>query len=144
MYLAPGAQFCPNCQLQLSTYQPVQGYAHTVAAAPAESKKESLYRKVLIGIVIGLVGDHLLMRFQEKMYSWFEMDIYAWMKPVDWIISLAFYGLPLFVALILPKGNSLRALMIIGGAIWLLYRVGAMIYDQFFYNPYDYSYPPTF
>lgn len=147
MYLAPGAQTCPNCQMnlqQLQFQQPqygAQSFQQTqTSPGGTESRKEKAYRKLLIAIAIVLMGEFLIYRIPGWLYNWFGTSVYSLMRPIEWILSLAWAGLPLLVALILPKTNGSRVVLIIFGSIYALVKVITFVYDQFVYDPY----PPVY
>lgn len=144
MFLAPGAQFCPNCQLNLAQFAYQQQHPQfqpPVGEAP-ESKKEKLYRKVLIAICIALFAEIIIQRmpgmFGGSMF-------YTLMKPFRYISELAWAGLPLFIALILPKKNGVRVLFIVLASLYAAWSLWNFVYYEFFYyNMWDdgYDYDP--
>lgn len=137
MVLAPGAQSCPNCQLNLAQYAyQHQQMAYQAAVPPADvvTKKEGHYRKLLLIIAMLLFGDFLVYRIPELMTSWFGVYLYSWTKPFTWLLTFAWAGLPLAIALILPKKDSIRTLLIVFASIYAAWYIGHFVYYEFFYN----------
>lgn len=138
MFLAPGAQVCPNCQLNLMQYsyqqQQQMPHFHTAPMGDgAESKKEILYRKVLIAFCIFVFAEMLTQRLPELTGGF----MYTMMKPFRYIGMIIWAGLPLFIALILPKRNQIRVLFIVLASIYCLISIYNFVYYEWFY--YDWS-----
>lgn len=153
MYLTPGAEICPNCQLNLQhpdsyrgQFQQPQPYGAPAYRQPQtsldspESRKEKAYKKLLVAIAIVLMGEFLVYRIPGWLYSWFGASVYSLMRPIEWVLSLAWAGLPLLVALMLPKTNGSRVVLIIFGSIYALAKLITFVYEQFVYDPY----PPVY
>jgi hypothetical protein len=132
MYLAQGAQYCPNCQLNLAqfTYQQQASPFPPVGDLP-ESKKEKLYRKVLIGICIAMFAEMVIHRLPDLAGGSF---LYTLMKPFNYVSAIAWAGLPLFIALVLPKEFKLRTLFIVFASIYAVVSLWYWVYYQFLYD----------
>lgn len=152
MYLAPGAQTCPNCNLNLQqlqfqqTHHAGQSFQAQTATDGAESRKEKAYRKLLITVAIVLMGEFLVYRIPNWLYSWFGTSVHSLTRPIEWLLTIAWAGVPLLIALVLPKKNGARVILIVFGSIFALWRVVTFVYDEFVYNPWDDGgiYPPVY
>lgn len=141
MFLAPGAQICPNCQLNLMQMPFQQQPHHYVpAGGTVETTKEKHYRKLLMIVVIMLFAELLINKIPSLLSDWFGMSLYSMMRPLHWLSALAWGGLPLVIALILPKANSIRVLLIVFASIYAAWHIGSYFYYEFFYSYDDYEY----
>ncbi len=141
MYLAPGAQVCPNCQLNLvHAFQQQQMPHHHIPGAVTETKQEKNYRKLVIVIALVLLADLVVYRFPDLLEDWFGLSLYSVMKPLRFLLTLGWYGIPLAIALVLPKTNKVRTLLIIFASIYAVWQIGHYVYMQWFYTYDDYEY----
>lgn len=154
VFLAPGAQECPNCRLNFAqTTQPQYQQATQYPPSPQqfppsqqqfqqpyhqhggnelETPQEEKYRKILVGVFILLAVDFLL----RELPYWIGLYFFSLTGKLMWLTTLAWAGLPLLVALSLPKHLPSRQLMITLASIWVAVRVLSFIYVEFFaYNP---------
>lgn len=134
MFLAPGAQFCPNCQLNLAQYsyqqQQAQHFAPPMQGGDAvESKKESAYKKILIVICFLLIGEIIL----DYAPNWFGGWLYSITKYLNYITKLAWIGLPLFISIMLSKKTQVRVLLIILSSIYAAISLYYWVYYEFIY-----------
>jgi len=135
MFLAPGAQMCPNCQLNLVqySYQQQQPMHHHVPVQnPVESKKEKQYRILLTVMICVVIGQFLIYKLAGKLYDWSGIEVYSWLRPFNWLNTLAWGAFPLVFALLLPKANKVRVLFIVLASIYGLWQVGGTFYEEFF------------
>lgn len=140
MYLAPGAQYCPNCQLNLAQFayqQQAMGFQTAPGADLPEGRKEKVYRKTLIGICIALFSDMLIRHLPDLFDGSF---IYTAIKPFRYVVTIGWAGLPLLIALILPKKSPLRVLFIVLASIYALAAVWYWMYYEFFYYTWNEDY----
>ena len=119
MVLAPGAVSCPNCHLNLQQFAYQQQYAAQFAQgqAPAESNKEKLYRKLLVAFAIVLMSEFVLTQLP------YYFGMYTFAKVINWLDMLIWMGVPLTIALVLPKNMSGRVVLIVFASIYILLRI---------------------
>lgn len=142
MFLAPGAQICPNCQLNLTQipFQQQAPHHHVAVHNDFESKREKSYRMLLTIFVFFLMGEFFIYRIVNKLSDWFGMSLYSMLKPLNWLGILAWGGFPLVFALMLPKKGGLRIVLIVLASLYALWHIGDSIYTEFFYSYDDYEY----
>ncbi len=144
MFLAQGAQFCPNCQLNLAqfTYQQQQQqhfHAPPIHGGDAvETPKETLYKKILIAICFLLMGEIIVNYSPDWLGGW----VYSITRYLHYLVKLAWIGLPLFIALMLPKKTQIRVLLIILSSIYAAVSLYYAVMYEFAYYGFgdDYNY----
>lgn len=141
MYLAPGAQMCPNCQLNLTQigFQQQMPHHH-VSGVAMETKQEKNYRKLVIVIALVILADLVVFRLPELLEDWFGSGLYTIMKPLRLLLTFGWYGIPLAIGLVLPKTNKVRTLLIICASIYAVWQIGHYVYMEWFYTYDDFDY----
>jgi hypothetical protein len=143
MVLAPGAQLCPNCQLNLLQYayqmqQPV--HHHMPANVETETKQEKKYRVLLTIISLVVMSELLTYYIPSLLDDWFHFGLTSVLRPLSWITTIAWAGMPLVIGIILPKRNSIRVLLIIFASIFAVWHLGHFAYYEWFYSYDDFNY----
>jgi hypothetical protein len=145
MFLAPGAQFCPNCQLNLMQYSYQQQQAPLFASPVQggeviESQKESAYKKILIAICFLLIGDLIIDYGPNILGGWF----YSITRYLGYLTKLAWVGLPLFIAIVLSKKTQVRVLLIVLSSIYAAVSLYYWVMYEYMYSgfsdDFDYGY----
>lgn len=135
MYLAPGAQTCPNCHLDLRQMHHQQNPYHvSPLSVEVETGKEKLYRKLLVALVIIQMGEFAIFRLLEKLNWWAGINTYWITRPLGWLSTIGWTALPLVVALIVPKSMNGRVVLIVFAVIYALWKLSSFIYEQFYYD----------
>jgi len=116
-----GSMVCPNCQLNLAQYGYQQTIHHHVPVA-AETPQEKKYRKLVIVLAIIALSELVVYRIPEFLGE-FTGSLSTVTRPLQWILELCWCGIPLAIALVLPKSNKVRVLFIVLGAIYALWQI---------------------
>lgn len=132
MVIAPGTQSCPNCKLNLMQYAfQQQNYQET--SISGETKQEKKYRKLVIVLAIVSLSELLIYRIPD-VFQLRGGPLNMLIQPLEWLLELAWCGIPLAIALVLPKKNKVRILFIVLGAIFALWQlqfyVGLELYQN--------------
>lgn len=144
MFLAPGAQFCPNCQLNLMQYsyqqQQPQNFGPPMQAGDvSETKKESAYKKILIALCFFMMGELMINHAPDWLGGW----AYSLTRYLRYLVDIAWAGLPLFISIVLSKKSGVRVLLIVLSSIYAAVALWYWFYYQFMYygwGGYDPSY----
>lgn len=142
MFLAPGAQVCPNCQLNLMQFayqQPQFGVPPVMGDAP-ETKTEKRYRLLLLILVFLVLSELITYRIPSLVGDWLHWDMYTMLKPLRWLSTIAWAAAPFTVAMLLPRKDKLKVLLIILGAVYGLWHLGSFVYYEWVYTYNDYEY----
>lgn len=126
-----GAQYCTNCNFNFAAaqFQPQE--------QATEAQREKRYKILLIILSCFFIFDGIFWRIMSKLSDKFGYEIYDYSDPYSWLATLAFASLPLVVGILLPKSTPWRLILIIGGSIWLAFRVYDLISAELFpENPY--------
>ena len=135
MLLAQGAQVCPNCQLNLMQYYYQQQFQNPgLTNTTVETTQEKKYRILLVIIAFLGISSLVTRGFPDLLRDFIGVDMYTIMKPLQWIANIAWAGTPLVIALLLPKTNKIRVLLIVLGSIYALYDLYQFVYWEFMYS----------
>jgi hypothetical protein len=119
----PEAPYCTNCNLNLASAQ----YAPN---QETESKREKRYHTFLIVLAVFFVWDGIFWRIIDKLRETFGYEIYDYIDPYRWLTMPLYSSLPMVVGLMLPKTTPWRLILIIGGSVWLAYRLFEFIQQE--------------
>ncbi len=135
MLLAQGAQVCPNCQLNLMQYNYQKQFQNPgLTNTTVETTQEKKYRILLVIIAFLGISSLVTRGFPDLLRDFIGVDMYTIMKPLQWIANIAWAGTPLVIALLLPKTNKIRVLLIVLGSIYALYDLYQFVYWEFMYS----------
>lgn len=140
MFLAPGAQFCPNCQLNLAqfAYQQQQPQFHVPPGGEMpETRNEKRYRILLTILVFMVLSELVTYRIPDLVGDWLGFDTYRILSPLRWLSTIAWAAAPLTVAILWPRKGTLKLMLIILGAVYGLWHLGSFVYYEWVY---DYEY----
>lgn len=134
MFLAPGAQFCPNCQLNLLQFsyqqQQPQNFAPPIQGSEVgETKKELVYKKILIILCFFMMGELIINHVSDWLGDW----MYSITRYLRYLIDIAWAGLPLLISLMLAKKTQVRVVLIVLSSIYAVVALYYWFYYQFMY-----------